>query len=394
LKHQGTIKNILKKVKFSCGGRWQKSIIEEKHSFMTERLPWKLLDKYFKKQISAADQQLLDNWVAESEEHALLFQEIEADLNAGLPSPGSFNKDTYQVWNEMSEEYDIPRYFSMPLIKLYRLAAAIMIPLFLVGGLGGFFISKGYLKNIADNTFTTVYSPGGQKTKVTLPDKSIVWLNAKTTLRYATAFNDKQRNVYIDGEAFFDVTHDSERPFIVKTAVFNIKVYGTTFNVKAYKEEGVIEATLVKGKITIQGLKIAGRENSEIIVHPNETFRYVKDLATYKKADLPEAVIKNETKIRSEDPILVIEPKVEVAPIVAWKDGKLSFKNESFSTLAYKLEQWFDVKIDFEDTAVQEIKFTGQFEKENINQVLKYLQILTPFEYDMKVNEIHIRHKK
>ena len=361
---------------------------------MTERLPWKLLDKYFNKQISESEKELLDNWIAESEEHAVLFEEIKEDLKVGLPFPGSFNKDTYQVWGELRQEYDIPRYVSMPLRKFYRLAAAIMIPLFLVGGLGGFFITKGYLKNLSDNTFTTIYSPGGQKTKVTLPDKSIVWLNAKTTLKYATAFNDKQRNVYIDGEAFFDVTHDSERPFIVKTSVFNIKVYGTTFNVKAYKNEGVIEATLVKGKITIQGLKVPGHENSEIIVHPNETFRYVKDLATYKKADLPEAVIKNETKIRSEDPILVIEPKVEVAPIVAWKDGKLSFKNESFSTLAYKLEQWFDVKIDFEDTAVQEIKFTGQFEKENINQVLKYLQILTPFEYDMKVNEIHIRHKK
>jgi len=89
-----------------------------------------------------------------------------------------------------------------------------------------------------------------------------------------------------------------------------------------------------------------------------------------------------------------IAEKVDVTPIVAWKDGKLSFKNESFSTLAYKLEQWYDVKIHFEDTEVQEIKYTGQFEKENINQVLKYLQILTPFEYDMKVNEITIRYKK
>ena len=362
---------------------------------MTERLPWKLLDKYFKNHISDTEKQLLDNWIEESEEHALLFDELVADFKAGLPFAGSFNKDTYQAWGVLRQEYDIPRYFSMPIRKLYRLAAAIMIPLFLVGGLGGFFITKGYLKNKEDNTFTTVYSPGGQKTKVTLPDNSIVWLNAKTTLRYATAFNDKQRNVYIDGEAFFDVKHDSQRPFIVKTSVFNIKVYGTTFNVKAYKEEGVIEATLVKGKITIQGLKVPGQENSEIIVHPNETFRYIKDLATYKKADLPEALIKNQPTIRNEDqPILMLDPKVEVTPIVDWKDGILSFKNESFSSLSYKLEQWFDVKIHFDDPDVQEIKFTGQFEKENINQVFKYLQILTPFEYDMKVNEIHIRNKK
>jgi len=141
---------------------------------MAERLPWKLLDKHLKNQISDADQQLLDAWIEESEEHALLFREIESDFKAGLPFSGSFHRDTYKAWGELRQEYEIPRYFSMPVKKLYRLAAAIMIPLFLVGGLGGFFISKGYLKNKSNNTFTTVYSPGGQKTKVTLPDNSIV----------------------------------------------------------------------------------------------------------------------------------------------------------------------------------------------------------------------------
>ena len=359
-----------------------------------ERLPWELLDKYFKKQITNSEQLILDKWIAESEEHMLLFQEIEADIKAGLPFPGHFNEDTFQEWNDLKGDYDFPRYFSMPLKKLYRLAAAIMIPLLLAGGVGGFFITKSYIKADSSPALTTIYSPGGQKTKVTLPDKSTVWLNAKTTMKYATVFNQKQRIVFIDGEAFFDVTHDISRPFVVKTSTINIRVYGTTFNVKAYKDDDIAEATLVKGKITIDGINVPGKEGEEIVIHPNETFRYMKEGAVLNKTERRE--VKNKEKVISKrvEPLVQIAQKVDVAPIVAWKDGKLCFKNESFSTLAYKLEQWYDVKIHFEDTEVQEIKYTGKFEKENINQVLRYLQILTPFEYDMKLNEISIRYKK
>lgn len=358
-----------------------------------ERLPWELLDRYFKKQITNSEQHLLENWIAESKEHTLLFQEIDTDIKAGLPFPGNFNEDTFQTWSELKENYKIPRYFNIPLKKLYRLAAAIMIPLLLVGGLGGVIIAKSFLNNYSHNAFTTIYSPGGQKTKVTLPDKSIVWLNAKTTLKYTSAFNEKQRNVYLDGEAFFDVTHDKTRPFIVKTSTINIKVYGTTFNVKAYKEDGVTEATLVKGKISIEGIHVSGNDGDEIIIHPNETFSYVKDKAAFEKARLPESKTQDKIVSKRVEPIIQIAQKVDVALIVAWKDGKLCFKDENFSTLAYKLEQWYNVKIHFEDAEVQEIKYTGKFEKENINQVLRYLQILTPFEYDIKLNEINIRYK-
>ncbi len=360
-----------------------------------ERLPWELLDKHFKKKSTDSEQQNLESWIAESEEHALLFKEIDDDMNAGLPFPGQFNEDTFQEWNKLKVDYDIPRYFSMPLKKLYRLAAAIMIPLLLVGGIGGFFITNNFFKNNNDTTLTTIYSPGGQKTRITLPDQSTVWLNAKTTIKYVAAFNQKQRIVYIDGEAFFDVAHDEKRPFIVKTSTINIRVYGTTFNVKAYKEDDVAEATLVKGKITILGINTPGTTDGEIVIHPNETFRYMKTNALSNNVAAPEAVKVKEKVVSKRDvPIVQIAQKVDVTPIVAWKDGKLCFNNESFSTLAYKLEQWYNVKISFEDKEVQEIKYTGQFEKENINQVLKYLQILTPFEYDMKLNEISIRYKR
>src|ERR1035437_6328233 len=284
-----------------------------------ERLPWELLDKYFRKQITNSEQEDLNEWIAETEEHALLFQEIEADIKAGHLFPGHFNEDTIQQWSELKEDFEFPRYFSMPIKKLYRIAAAIMIPLLLAGVLGGYIVSKSFIKNENYGALTTIYSPGGQKTKVTLPDNSIVWLNARTTLKYATVFNQKQRIVFIDGEAFFDVTHDQTRPFIVRTSTINIKVYGTTFNVKAYKDDDVDEATLVKGKITILGINALGKEGQEIIIHPNETFRYLKEGAILNKTEVSETKVKDKAVSKRVEPIVQIAQKVDVAPIVAWK---------------------------------------------------------------------------
>ncbi|MDP4240527.1 MAG: FecR family protein [Bacteroidota bacterium] len=282
-----------------------------------ERLPWELLDKYFTKRITHSEQQILDNWIAASDEHTLLFKEIDADYKAGLPFPGDFNEDTSHSWKNLQKDYAIPRTFNMPLKKLYRLATAIMIPLLLAGGIAGFLITKSLIPAGNNGSFTTIFSPGGQKTRVTLPDNSIVWLNAKTTLRYASAFNESQRSVYLDGEAFFDVKHDSRHPFIVKTSDFNIKVYGTTFNVKAYKEEGVAEATLVKGKISIEGLYLKGQNSDEFIIHPNETFRYIKNQATFKKANEVPSVVNNKTEEQDDAPLVQIAEKVDVTPIVA-----------------------------------------------------------------------------
>ena len=109
-------------------------------------------------------------------------------------------------------------------------------------------------------------------------------------------------------------------------------------------------------------MNVVGKDGSEIIIHPNETFRYVKEGAAYNTAKLSESANKSKNGSKRVDPIVQIVQKVDVAPIVAWKDGKLSFKNENFLTLAYKLEQWYNVKIHFEDEEVQGITFTGKFE--------------------------------
>jgi ferric-dicitrate binding protein FerR (iron transport regulator) len=367
-----------------------------------ERLPWEILEKYYNNSISENEKVSLNEWIDENEEHRLLFDEITDMVNAGFPFPGSFNENTPEVWNELQQRLTHKRYIRMPAAKLYSYAAAVIIPLFVAAGLLGFFF-----RTIAPGdqwvTYTTVYSHGGQKTEVTLPDNSKVWLNANSSLKYASTFDKKHRSVLLVGEAFFDVTHDPENLFVVNTSTaLKVNVYGTTFNVKAYADEDVIETTLVKGKITIEGVAIKGSKSKEIVIEPNQTFKYYKsstevapnNVNTGSAATEPATEMKTRQKTLEVAAVELV-PHVDVTPITSWKEGRLVFKDEDFESLAVKLERWYNVEITFEDPSIKSIRFTGTFEKENINQVLNYMQVTTSIEYTMKLNNITIRnHKK
>jgi len=362
-----------------------------------ERLPWELLEKYFNNSISDSEKVIMDNWIEENPEHRLLFDEITEMVNSGFLFPGTFNENASEVWNQLEKRLHHKRYIRMSVAKLYRYAAVIIIPLFITAGFFGF-----YFRNITAGdsavTYTVVYSHGGQKTEVTLPDKSKVWLNANSSLTYASNFDKKHRSVFLSGEAFFDVTHDPDNLFVVNTpTALKVNVYGTTFNVKAYADEDVIETTLVKGKITIGGIAVKGSQSEEIEIEPNQTFKYYKS-RTELAANTENTEPKGEPSIKSRNntrdvPAVKIEPKVDVAPIVAWKEGRLMFHNETFESLAIKLERWYNVEINFEDPEIKSIRFSGTFEKENINQVLNYMQITAPIDYSMQLNNITIRLK-
>jgi transmembrane sensor len=222
-----------------------------------------------------------------------------------------------------------------------------------------------------------------------LPDSSRVWLNSETSLRYPVAFNGKTREVTIEGEAFFKVKKNPDKPFFVNTSDIKVKVYGTSFNVKAYPTERYIETTLIEGKLSItpkQG-KLDG--NQEIFLKP-------KDKLTYRKEGLnPHGI--SETDISKQSKLNTVQQAKNTAPQVIlaqninpdqenlWKDGKLLFNNEKFIDLAIKLERWYDVKIHFENEEIKNFRFTGYFDKETINQAMEALKISSQRSYSYKL---------
>ncbi|MCF6349374.1 MAG: DUF4974 domain-containing protein [Flavobacteriaceae bacterium] len=217
------------------------------------------------------------------------------------------------------------------------------------------------LKELVDiNIINTVTSKGGNS-NIILPDGSKVVLNADSKLSYPKIFNDSIRNVVLIGEAFFDIEHDSKRPFIVDANEIKIKVLGTTFNVKSYSKDEKIETTLVTGKVEL--------------IKDNET---PVILAPSQKA----VFYKTQNKLKIE--------KVNSSNVVAWRKGKLVFKNTSMKEVVIDLERKYNVKFTINSQKLLEYEYTGTFDNLSIDEVLKLLIISSPISYTIKDEKINL----
>lgn len=187
--------------------------------------------------------------------------------------------------------------------------------------------------------------PMGTITRYELPDKSVVWLNGGTKLRHPVTFSKNERIVNLEGEAYFDVQADPKNPFYVNMPHgLSVYVYGTQFNINAYADESYIETVLEKGKINI-----ITPDQRTIVLLPGEHLFYEKQ--DHKS-------IKN---------------KVDVYEKVAWKDGKLIFRNASLEEIFKRLERHFNVEIEFNNRYNKEYKYRATFRNETLPQILDYL---------------------
>jgi len=270
----------------------------------------------------------------------------------------------------------------------------------LVAFLFGFLINNYLTDKAFQNsnlTYNEITVPLGAKSQVTLSDGTKVWLNAGSKLRYPVNFLKSTREVYLDGEAFFDVTKTTKRLFVVKTSKLNIKVYGTQFNVKSYADENLIQTTLVKGSVAIES--IDGSEKGTIFLKPNQSATYYKtlpnknptnDLAQKKVPDIQNPKYKQAQGIKRSEPIkkIVVVPEVDPLPITSWKDTRWIIVGEELGQLTVKLERRYNVKISFENESLKKYKFSGKLAEETFEQVLKIIQISAPIKFSIKGNNV------
>lgn len=235
----------------------------------------------------------------------------------------------------------------------------------------------------------------GSKSKVQLPDGSVVWLNAGSKLTYDKDFGQEIREVNLTGEGFFDVAKNKEKPFIINTNSIRIKVLGTAFNVKAYPEDKHTETSLIRGSIEVT---IRSRPNDKIILSPSEKLVVENDIATV------ESMEKNQhrktgniarTEVPGINTLMAINklkynPKDSSVAEIQWVNNKLVFRDESFSELAVQMERWYDVQIDITDPAIADERLNGIFESETIVQALEALKEFIPFQYEKTGSKIII----
>jgi ferric-dicitrate binding protein FerR (iron transport regulator) len=202
-----------------------------------------------------------------------------------------------------------------------------------------------------------IIAPIGSRTVVQLSDGTEINLNYGSKIKYPRNFGNT-REVTLSGEGYFDVTHNPDKPFIVKTGKLNVKALGTEFNVQAYPGDDVIETTLVEGKVVIEKT-IPGEKNQSVgKMIPGQHIAYNL----------------NSDKITST--------KGSIDKYIAWKDGKLVFDNESITEITEKLGRMFNVEFEVADNA-KDFSYTVTFFNDPLYLILDLMKETAPITYDV-----------
>ena len=242
---------------------------------------------------------------------------------------------------------------------------------------------------VPSTTGNEIVAKKGSKTRTLLPDGSTVWLNAGSSITYDPVFAGNTREVTLQGEAFFDIVKQPDKPFIVHAGDLNIRVLGTAFNVKSYAEEPTIETTLIRGLIQIT--RPADSAGAPIYLHPHQ--KIVLARAEHGSAPAPVIAATQSDVVKPEDAIVNLDSSLKENERfeTAWLYNRLEFRGERFEDLAKKLERWYNITIHFEDEPVRQLVWTGSLEIETTEQAFRALTEALPFHYEIKGNDIYIR---
>lgn len=232
-----------------------------------------------------------------------------------------------------------------------RVAAILLLPLIISTGI----LSSLYIhqeKQVETISYLETVSAPGTVSRVLLPDSSSVWLNAGSSLRYPSRFTEKERNVRLRGEGYFEVESDKEHPFSVSLDNgIKVRARGTKFNINAYEEDALIETTLETGLVDIWA------DSLILSLKPHEQFAYNKNDKRFTVS------------------------RIHINEKTAWKEGKLVFRNATLEEVVKKLSRRYNIDIVLHRESRHNYKFRATFSTENITQILDYLRMAAPISW-------------
>ncbi len=295
------------------------------------------------------------------------------------------NEQVRTLKRKITEAEEIPVVSLKPVNKSH-LRTWIFRAAIVVGIIGGsIFVSQNSLFT-EDGTQLAkeeIVTKSGERKDVRLPDGTQVKLNSDSRLTIEGDFGISTRGVHLEGEGFFEVSPNKAVPFIVYTATMDVKAVGTSFNVKAYNDEKVSTTSLITGIVEV---KLKESNNQVLLLHPNQKLTWTTNgvhIAT-QRADTSKMMNPAIQKVVPEKIHLTNQGEIKE---IAWKNNKLVFDNESLEEISKSLERWYGVSIVFNDEGIRKYHFTGNFEKENLEQVLNFLKESRDFNFKIDTGE-------
>lgn len=325
-----------------------------------------LILKYLNKQLSKEEWNDLQAWIQEDSLNKTVLNKLQSYSMSGEEESAHLKE---LVWSELKNRTDIAssELTSHRTIKprgaLYlKIAASVLLIASVI-----FFSYQVSSEEMIKNPVASVKQienevPPGTKITTKLPDGSIVILNSGSKLSYPDKFIGQTREVRLSGEAFFEVAQNPDKPFIVKFKEDEVRVLGTSFNVRTYQDERRSCVSVATGKVSF-----TSATGEQAMLTPYQ-------MATYSE----------------DDKKLIIE-KVDDLQAFGWKDKIIYFNNKPFPEIITELERWFGVEIKANGEFEKIGTFSGQFKESTINQVLKGLSFVYQFKYEIEGDQVTLR---
>jgi ferric-dicitrate binding protein FerR (iron transport regulator) len=325
---------------------------------MEKNTPWHIISKYFRKQATQEEITELSHWLEKDKENEKLMAEAFNIYTVTNSLPQPLNPDMKRAWQRIDRRITQSHKLPTKLLGKIKYAAAIAILLIALSVIW-------HLNSPGDNQlsqqYTEIVTPMGQKTMVVLPDSSLVWLNSGSSLKYKGNFNVKEREVVLEGEAYFEVQKNKLKRFRVKTGILNVDVYGTAFNVKNHSDDNFQEITVTEGRVGI-----------------SDKTGEIRQLICGEQALLD----------KKSNKIVFTKNAPEI--VSAWKNNELVFDNTPLEEAIKYLERWYGVNISIDSTMIGKHNYTFKVKTESFREMLEMMKIITPLEYEINGKDVKI----
>jgi ferric-dicitrate binding protein FerR (iron transport regulator) len=340
---------------------------------------------------------VLKHWIDESEKNKLAFHQIQDTWNASRVAHAigpdemahDWSRIERRILNDKTEvKQVVTRARTGGFRSLWWKAAAI----FLIGFALSWYLFKGAPMPLAGtNELNIVSTPMGSQSTIQLPDGSVVVMNAGSKLTYPQNFQRGNRQVHLEGEAFFRVAHQKKGQFTVNTDDLSVRVFGTTFNIKAYPDEPTVETTLIEGKISVvRPGDERPRNKNELAMSPNQRLVLYKGSGVIRREEEVIQKLEKVEDIPVKKDRLILSRNIQTEKFTSWKDGQLIIESEPMEKLAVKLERKYNVRFHYEDDSIRSVRFTGMIEDETIEQVMAAMALASPLRYQVEDRDIWI----
>ncbi len=324
-----------------------------------------IINKYLTGQCSEEELVEVNAWMKESEENARQLFRMEEIYHLGKFNQYADRQQMARAEKQLYKKLDEEKRKQNKILRMHRWMkyAAMIAVILVIGGGSGYWL---YQNGNNQHMMVAVANEGIVK-EIILPDGTKVWLNNSATLKYPREFSEKARNVYLDGEAYFEVTKNRHKPFTVQSDAMRVRVLGTTFNFKCDKNYRIAEVTLIEGEIEVKGNK----EEGQIILAPGQ------------RAELN----KNNGRLTVKQ----VDAKMDAV----WHDNLIPFQKADIFTISKALERFYDIKIILSPDMRADKTYSGVLKKKStIESVLKSLQNSISIDYKIVGNNIFISPKK